>query len=180
MYGLDHQTATQGLRMDRPTDRLAGMDPFVIRQVQLPVSAKEAWASFADAEGLRGWLGDEVDLDVAVGAAGTVRDRGAIRRVVVTEVIEGERLGFTWWDEDAPAEASVVTVTLDEIDGATTVTVTESLAGTAVAVKSPSICGSYKAAVRKRNSPEKGTPAEAAITSVPSVPSAWRIASGSQ
>lgn len=123
----------------------------VTRSIELPVPADEAWASMGDAEGLAGWLGDAVELDLVVGAAGTIVEGGTVRRVVVTEVDAGRSIGFVWWDEAAPQEASVVTIALtpvagiagiDGIDGATTattitpattVTVTERLAGAASA-----------------------------------------------
>ncbi|HWJ61797.1 MAG TPA: SRPBCC domain-containing protein [Acidimicrobiales bacterium] len=107
----------------------------VSRSIVLPAPADEVWASLRDADGLAGWLGDAVDLDVVPGAAGTVVDGGVVRRVVVTEVVEGRSLGLVWWDEAAPEEASVVTIALapGEADGDTTVTVTERLAGSAVA-----------------------------------------------
>jgi len=108
----------------------------VSRSIVLPAPADEVWASLRDADGLAGWLGDAVDLDVVPGAAGTVVDGGVVRRVVVTEVVEGRSLGLVWWDEAAPEEASVVTIALapGEADGGTTtVTVTERLAGSAVA-----------------------------------------------
>jgi uncharacterized protein YndB with AHSA1/START domain len=86
---------------------------------------------------LAGWLGDEVDLAVVPGAAGTVTDAGTFRRVVVTEVTdvsEARSVGFVWWDEASPEEASVVTIAVAPgADGTSTVRVTERLAGAAVA-----------------------------------------------
>lgn len=108
----------------------------VTRTLVLPVSTDEAWTSLRDADGLAGWLGDAVDLEVVPGAAGTIVEGGTVRRVVVTEVEAGRSIGFAWWDEDAPAAASVVTISLDPQasgDG-TTVTVTERLAGAAPAL----------------------------------------------
>ena len=110
----------------------------VTRSIELPVSAEEAWTSIGGADGLAGWLGDAVELEVIPGASGTVVDAGTVRRVVVTEVDAGRSVGFVWWDDDAPEEASVVTIALTPADGtgadgATTVTVTERLAGAASA-----------------------------------------------
>ena len=102
----------------------------VSRSVDLPVSLEEAWASIRDADGLAGWLGDAVELGaVTPGAAGVVREGDTVRRLVVTE----RSIGFVWWDESAPEEASVVTIALTPGDGSTTVTVTERLAGAASA-----------------------------------------------
>lgn len=106
----------------------------VSRSVELPVSAGEAWESLRDAAGLSQWLGDRVELEVVPGAAGTVVEGDVTRRVVVTEVVEGRSIGLVWWDEAAPQEASVVTIALAPgADDTTTVTVTERLAGAAMA-----------------------------------------------
>jgi len=108
----------------------------VTRSIELPVPIEDAWRSIHDAEGLAGWLGDSVDLDhldhldhLVAGAAGTVREGDVIRRLVVTEVNEGRSLGFVWWDEAAPDDASVVSIVLTPTGEGTTVTVTERLAG---------------------------------------------------
>ena len=104
----------------------------VTRSLTLPAPADAVWDSLRDADGLAGWLGEVVDLEVVPGAAGTVTERGIVRRVVVTEVDEGRSVGFVWWDEASPEEASVVTIALAPgDDGATTVTVSERLAGAA-------------------------------------------------
>lgn len=107
----------------------------VTRSIELPVSAEEAWSSLRDADGLAGWLGEAVELaEVAPGAAGTVAEEGAVRRLVVTEVDPGRSIGFVWWDETAPEDASTVTIAITPVDdGSSTVTVTERLAGGVVA-----------------------------------------------
>ena len=99
----------------------------VTRTIQLPTSPDDVWSSLCDAEGLTGWLGDAVDLvEVAAGAAGTVTDGETVRRLVVTSVGAGRSIGFVWWDEGHPAEASVVTIDLaaSEDGAGTTVTLT--------------------------------------------------------
>ena len=104
----------------------------VFRSVDLPMSVEEAWASIGEAKGLAGWLGDSLELEVvAPGVAGLLRDGDAVRRLVVTEVDAGRSIGFVWWDEASPQEASVVTIALTPGEGGTTVTVTERLAGAA-------------------------------------------------
>ena len=108
----------------------------VTRSLDLPVSLEEAWSSIGDADGLAGWLGDSVELDqVAAGVAGIVRDGDVVRRLVVTEVDAGRSVGFVWWDESRPEQASVVTIELSPSEDATstTVTVTERIAGAATA-----------------------------------------------
>lgn len=108
------------------------MEPtHVTRSVELPVAVEEAWRSIASAEGLAGWLGDHVEVEVVVGGAGRVADSSTTRRMVVTEVVEGAQLGFTWWDEAEPAHVSTVTIAVaPAADGdGSTVTVTERIAG---------------------------------------------------
>lgn len=108
----------------------------VTRSIELPVSAEEAWTSLRDGDGLAGWLGDVVDLPaVEPGAAGSVVDDGSVRRFVVTEVDEGRSIGFVWWDEATPRDASTVHIAITSDGGAetSTVTVTERLAGGVVA-----------------------------------------------
>lgn len=105
----------------------------VSRSVDLPVSAEEAWASISDADGLAGWLGDAVDLEIVPGATGTVAEGGVVRRTVVTAVEAGRSVELAWWDEARPEEASIVTIAVDPTEGGTRVTVTERLAGAASA-----------------------------------------------
>lgn len=75
-------------------------DTTVRREVVLDASIDAVWAAFADDDGLAGWLADEVDLDVAPGASGSVRDGGGRRRPVrVDEVRDGRGLSLIWEDE---------------------------------------------------------------------------------
>ena len=105
----------------------------VTRTITLPVSADEAWRAIAHRDGLARWFADTVDVDIIPGAAGTVIDGSTVRRLVVTQVDEGRSVGFVWWDDAAPAEASVATIALAPTDAGTAITVTEHLAGAAVA-----------------------------------------------
>lgn len=114
------------------------MEPIAItRTIRLDDDPVAAWASLATAAGLAGWLGDEVRVDgggdLVVGASARVTDEGTIRRLVVTGADEHRSLSFAWWDEAAPEQASTVTVRLEADDDGTVVTVTERLAGGAVA-----------------------------------------------
>ena len=92
------------------------IDRLVRRTVTLDASSDEVWRLLTDADELAGWLGT-VDGDVLRELDGTVR------RVTVGEVVEGERLAFTWSQEDG--EMSEVVFTLDETDEGTRVTVEE-------------------------------------------------------
>jgi len=107
----------------------AAMDPLTItRSIRIDAASEAVWASVGAADGLAGWIGESVDLDVAVGAAGSVVDHdGTRRRLVVTEVAEGERVGFVWWDDDRPDDVSTVVICLDDEGDGARVTVTETL-----------------------------------------------------
>jgi uncharacterized protein YndB with AHSA1/START domain len=71
----------------------------VRREVVLDAEPAVVWAELSGADGLAGWLADEVELDVRPGATGTVRDDGGEpRRVVVDEVVPGRRLALRWGD----------------------------------------------------------------------------------
>ncbi|WP_426570957.1 SRPBCC family protein [Aquihabitans sp. McL0605] len=107
----------------------------VTRSLHLAAAPHDVWASLADERGLSGWLADDVRVVVAPGQAGTATDGGTTRRMVVTEVEAGRSVGFVWWDEAQPADASVVTISVEadaQGDGSI-VTVTERLAGAGVA-----------------------------------------------
>jgi uncharacterized protein YndB with AHSA1/START domain len=96
----------------------------VRREVVLPVDLDAAWANLAEAEGLEGWLADEIDLDVRPGAEGTARwSDGTERHVVVDEIEVGRRLALYWWAEGE--DATLVELTLDEHDDGTRLVVVE-------------------------------------------------------
>ena len=78
----------------------------VTRDVVLPVSSAEAWELITDPDELALWLGTE-------------------RRIVVDEVVEGRRVGFVWWADDDPEQASRVELVVEEAEGGSRVTVTE-------------------------------------------------------
>lgn len=110
------------------------MDPLTItRSVRIDADLDAVWASIADAEGLAGWLGAAVEVDLVAGAAGSILDHdGTSRRLVVTEVgdgLERRQVGFVWWDEDRPDDASRVTIEVASSGdgGGARVTVTETV-----------------------------------------------------
>ena len=92
------------------------IDRVVRRSVTLDASSGEVWKLLTDADELAGWLGT-VDGDVLRELDGTAR------RFVVDEVVEGERLAFTWWTDDG--EVSEVVFSLDETEEGTRVDVEE-------------------------------------------------------
>lgn len=106
----------------------------ITRSIDLDAPADAVWDAIGDPRGLEHWLAGSLDLEPEPGRAGTlVEPDGTRRRVVVTERLDGERLGFVWWDEDRPDDASVVRIEVDATDAGTRVTVTETAAPAAIA-----------------------------------------------
>jgi uncharacterized protein YndB with AHSA1/START domain len=105
------------------------MEPRTIaRTVRIDAATGAVWDALRSADGLSGWLAEQVDVDVAPGAAGRLVDwSGAERSVVVTDVRDGEHLGFTWWDDAAPHDASTVRIAIEQDGDGTRVTVTETV-----------------------------------------------------
>jgi uncharacterized protein YndB with AHSA1/START domain len=100
-------------------------DVTVEREIELPVSPEEAWAAITDADRLREWFANEVELDLREGGEGVFRwDDGEQRRAVVEEVDPLHRFAFTW--NGGPDGASTVVIELEEREGATLVRVRES------------------------------------------------------
>lgn len=110
------------------------MDPLSItRSIRIDAGSDAVWDAVGETGGLGDWLGARVDVEVAPGSAGTVVDHdGASRRLVVTEVDEGRRVGFVWWDEARPDDASRVVITVDDDGEGSRVTVTETVDPVAV------------------------------------------------
>jgi uncharacterized protein YndB with AHSA1/START domain len=96
----------------------------VRREVILPVAREVAWRALSDADGLSGWLADEVELDIREGASGTMRWHGGEqRRVSVEEVKEHRRLALHWCEPGG--EPSLVELTLEDAAAGTRLTVIE-------------------------------------------------------
>ncbi|CAN5438976.1 hypothetical protein BH10ACT1_BH10ACT1_39310 [soil metagenome] len=108
------------------------MDPLTItRSIRIDADLDAVWASVGDVEGLAGWLGSRVDVDLVAGAAGSFVDHdGTSRRLVVTEVEAGaaqRHVGFVWWDDEHPDDASRVTIAVEHDGDGARVTVTETV-----------------------------------------------------
>ncbi len=99
----DHTTATE-------------LAPGAVRRERdLPAPADEAWELLRDADGLSRWLADDVDLAVAPGERGTLRDGDDERSVAVEEVEEGRRVALRWWTGDREDDATLVDLTLEPL-----------------------------------------------------------------
>src|SRR6478736_2997824 len=77
------------------------------RTVELDIDRDELWRLIASPSGWREWLVDDVLGDLVV-------ERGIVRQVRVDEVVEGESIAFTWWEEDDPLSVSHVRLTIDD------------------------------------------------------------------
>jgi uncharacterized protein YndB with AHSA1/START domain len=86
----------------------------VEREVELPAPPDEVWHAVTDAGELGDWLDADVELDLRPGGAGTFRfPDGEVRRAMVREVDEGERLSFTWWPVTGPDVGRTSTVRIE-------------------------------------------------------------------
>ena len=70
--------------------------PTVTREITLPVDPEEAWADVSEAERLREWLDEDVELDPWEGGEVRVGERSG----TVHELEPGRRLGFTLDDTE--------------------------------------------------------------------------------
>jgi uncharacterized protein YndB with AHSA1/START domain len=108
--------------------KLPAMEPVrVQRDVELELPLDELWALVSEKEGLAAWLGDEVDVDLRPGGEGSIVDDGVLRRVRVDRVDEGRLVGFTWWRDDDPGEASHVVIEVVPSRGGGHVRITETI-----------------------------------------------------
>src|SRR5262245_9590157 len=104
------------------------------RTVELDCSPDELWTLVSRADELEGWLAPTVDVELIVGAEGTVVDEeGHRRRLRVDDVVDGRCLRFTWAPEDGTEPASVVTLTVTSRPGGSALVVNERLVASASA-----------------------------------------------
>ncbi len=82
----------------------------VTREVELDMTADEAWALVGTAEGWRQWLVDSGDMPVETGAEGELVDDGVARLVRVHSVEPGRAIVLHWHERDRLDELSSVTI----------------------------------------------------------------------
>src|SRR5262245_35113216 len=97
----------------------------VTRHVELDISPDALWSAITDRETLEAWLGEQVDVDLRPGGMGVIVDDGITREVVVRSVDEGRGWSFEWRVDEAPV--SVVSFEISDDDGASVLTITETL-----------------------------------------------------
>lgn len=87
----------------------------VEQHVDVDGDTEAVWRSISDRDELAGWFGGAVDVDIRPGEAGTiVDDEGTRYDVLVTDVEEGRRVAWHWWDEHG--HLSSVEISLEPID----------------------------------------------------------------
>jgi uncharacterized protein YndB with AHSA1/START domain len=92
----------------------------VKREIIIDASRSEVWSALTEAERLREWFANDVELDLRPGGRGVFRwDNGEERSAVVEAAEAEERLRLRWDDEGA------VELQLEDADGGTRVLVRE-------------------------------------------------------
>jgi uncharacterized protein YndB with AHSA1/START domain len=87
----------------------------------------ELWSALTEAERLAAWFANEVQLDARPGGRGVFRwADGDERRATVHEVVEGERIAFTWANRDGIE--SLVELELADTNEGTRLVLTETAA----------------------------------------------------
>jgi uncharacterized protein YndB with AHSA1/START domain len=101
----------------------------VRRTVSLNATADEVWNLLTDETELARWFSHAASLDPVPGGLGRFVDGHTVRTAVVQRVETGRRIGFTWWDESRPEDASTVELLIDDMsaDGQVQLTITETL-----------------------------------------------------
>ena len=106
------------------TTPAADPDTSVEQSTEIDADVDEVWDVLADPDALGSWLGRDVDLRLAPGAAGRVVDPdGTVRQVLVTDVDEHRRVAWHWWEDGGPLTS--VEITLTPIPSGTRVDVLE-------------------------------------------------------
>jgi len=96
----------------------------VRREEIFAVPLDELWSALTAADRLAAWFANEVELDARPGGNGVFRwADGDERRATVHEVVDGERIAFSWADRDGVE--SLVELELEDTDEGTRLVVTE-------------------------------------------------------
>jgi uncharacterized protein YndB with AHSA1/START domain len=110
-------------------------DELVIeRETDLAVDANRLWTLISTAEGWDSWLVDEAAVVMAPDATGTAIEDGVVREVRINSIVEGRRVGFSWWDRDDPSRVSYVQLDIVELThGRSHLHITERFVGSTTA-----------------------------------------------
>jgi uncharacterized protein YndB with AHSA1/START domain len=98
----------------------------VRRTLDLGCDAADLWRFVTDERDLARWFGREVSIDARPRGRGrVVEDDGTIRTLVVREVVDGERLAFSWWVDGDEASRTEVSFEVQSVDDHSRLVVTE-------------------------------------------------------
>src|SRR3954468_7779693 len=104
--------------------------PTVVRSTDLDMDVDELWQLISTADGWRGWLVDDADIDVSPGSSGSASDAGVRRDVRIDHINERRSVDFVWWERDEPSSTSYVQLAMVELPpGGSRWTVTDHLVG---------------------------------------------------
>ena len=104
--------------------------PTVRRTLDLDCTTADLWRLVTSPDELGAWIGHDVSLELHPGGAGhLIDDDGIARHLAVGEVVEGERLAFTWWPEEDDSAASEVTFAIEPTGEGARLVVTETAVG---------------------------------------------------
>lgn len=110
--------------MSMPSSSAPGPHTAVEQSTEIDADLDEVWEVLTDPDALGRWLGREVELELAPGAAGRVVDPdGTVRQVLVTDVEDASRIAWHWWEDDGPLTS--VEITLSPTPSGTRVAVQE-------------------------------------------------------
>lgn len=110
-----------------------------IVRVDIDAAPDDVWQALTTDDGRTSWLGDGSKIGDDVGDEIHVNDlvTGQRKCGVLDEVTPGHRLGYTWWPETSPADATRVAISLEPIHTGTRITVVESRPVAATASVAP-------------------------------------------
>src|SRR4051794_21049752 len=104
--------------------------PTVVRSTDLDMDVDELWQLISTADGWRGWLVDDADIDVSPGSSGSALDAGVRRDVRIDHVNDRCKVDFVWWERDEPSSKSYVQLEIVELPtGGSRLNVREQLVG---------------------------------------------------
>jgi len=100
-----------------------------IVSVDIDASPEDVWHALTAEDGLAPWMGEGSMMGECQGDDLVLADivTGQRRRGVLDEVSPQHRLGYTWWPETAPEQATRVSITLVPCVSGTRVTVVETM-----------------------------------------------------
>jgi uncharacterized protein YndB with AHSA1/START domain len=100
----------------------------VTREVLVKAAPDEVWEALTEPDQLASWFATEAELEAAPGGIGRFGWDDGTHRDAVVEMVEEERAFVFRWGTTADDESRVA-ITLEQVEGGTRVTVTESALG---------------------------------------------------